>query len=65
MILLFRLLLPAKSQANRLLLLIAFGVLSGRCDKLWIQDLRATLLGQVMLVPRGSLRGVTRQPRMP
>ena len=38
MILLFPLLLVAKSQANKVLLLITFGVLSG-CDKLWIRDL--------------------------
>ena len=48
MILLFRRnkLVPlAKSQANKALLLIAFGVLSGSfCDKLWIPDLRSVCL---------------------
>ena len=58
MILLFRRLLLAKSQANKVLLLITFGVLSGRLRQIIDTGSAHNLLGWVVLVPRGRLEGL-------
>ena len=52
MILLFRIIPLAKSQANKDLLLIALALVCCQvCDKLWVPDLRNVSLAGEVLVP--------------
>lgn len=55
MILLF---CPPRAKQTNSLLLIAFGVLSGRLRQIMDTGSAHNLLGQVVLVPRGRLEGL-------